>query len=83
MHKNRNFVKTLPGFIEDAAYENTDNDGNLVCITIALWESVEALDKAKEAVQAEYKKQGFDLAEMLKRLNIVTDRGVYKEIVDR
>ncbi|HKZ39155.1 MAG TPA: hypothetical protein VJ184_15940, partial [Chryseolinea sp.] len=83
MHINRSFIKTLPGFLEDAAYEYTDNDGNLICITIALWESMDSLNKAKEAVLEEYGKQGFDMVAMLKRLNIVTDRGVYKETVDR
>lgn len=80
MNINRNFIKKLPGFIEDAAYEYTDASGDLICVTVALWESNEALAKAKEAVQAEYKKQGFDAAEMLKRLNIVADRGVYTPV---
>jgi len=76
---NRNFIKSLPGFIEDAAYEQTDGEGNLVFITIATWESEAAVKKAKETVQAEYKKQGFDLAAMLTRLNITIDRGEYKQ----
>lgn len=83
MRINRNFIEKLPGFIEDAAYEYTDDKGNLICITVALWENQEALNKAKEAVQAEYKKQGFDAAEMFKRLNIVADRGIYTEVVNR
>jgi predicted ester cyclase len=82
MRVNRNFIKKLPGFVHDAAYEYTDKDGNLTCVTVALWENVEALQKAKDAVQAEYKEQGFDIAEMMKRLNIVSDRGVYKQITD-
>lgn len=77
---NREFIKQLPGFIEDAAYEYTDNNGNLVCVTVALWESPEALNKAREAVQSEYKKTGFDAAAMLKRLNITADRGVYTAV---
>ena len=76
---NRNFIKKLPGFIRDAAYERTDAQGNLVVITVAVWENEEAINKAKEAVQAEYKKQGFNIAEMLERLNITIDRGIYKE----
>lgn len=83
MHINRDFIKKLPGFIEDAAYEYTDNDGNLVCVTVALWENREALDKAKEAVQTEYKKQGFDPAEMFQRLSIKADRGIYTEVEER
>ena len=76
---NRSFIKNLPGFIEDAAYERTDEQGNLVFITIAVWENEEVVKKAKEAVQSEYKKQGFDLAAMLQRLNITIDRGMYAE----
>jgi heme-degrading monooxygenase HmoA len=80
MNINRNFIKKLPGFIEDAAYERTDNQGNMICITIATWENENALAKAKEAVQAEYKKQGFDMPAMLRRLGIKLDRGLYQKV---
>jgi heme-degrading monooxygenase HmoA len=75
---NRDFIKKLPGFIEDQVYERSDEDGNLVIITVAVWESGDAIKKAKEAVQAEYQKQGFNLQEVLKRLQITIDRGIYK-----
>ncbi len=77
----RNFIKKLPGFIGDAAYERTDEHGNLAYITIAVWENEDAVKKAKEAAQAEYKKQGFNPAEMFERLNITMDRGTYKETI--
>jgi steroid delta-isomerase-like uncharacterized protein len=77
---NRKFIKTLPGFIEDEAFTYSDNDGNLICVTVAKWQTMDAYNKAKEAVQAEYKKQGFNPSEMFKRLNIVADRGVYTEL---
>jgi len=82
MQINRHFIKKLPGFIEDAAYEYTDNDGNLVVVTVALWQNQEALNSAKEAVQAEYKKEGFDAPAMFKKLNITADRGIYTRIRD-
>jgi hypothetical protein len=74
---NRNYIKTLPGFIRDAAYSYTDNEGNLICVTVAQWENIEAVNKAKEAVQALYKQQGFDPPAMFKRLHITMDRGIY------
>jgi steroid delta-isomerase-like uncharacterized protein len=77
MHINRNFIKTLPGFIADAAYERKDEDGNLICVTVARWSSLEAVGKAKEAVQEEYKKEGFDMTAMMKSLNITVDRGLF------
>ena len=80
MSINRNFIKTLPGFITDDAYEYTDEKGNLICVTVAQWENKEAFGKAREAVQEEYKKEGFDPAAMFKRLNITADRGVYTKV---
>jgi len=82
MHINRTFIKILPGFLKDEAYEYTDDNGNLTCVTVAHWASKEAMEKAKEAVQAEYKKQGFDMSAMLKRLNITIDRGVYATLTE-
>jgi steroid delta-isomerase-like uncharacterized protein len=79
---NRRFIKTLPGFIKDAVYEYHDENGNLICITVAEWESMDAINKAKEAVQAEYKKEGFNPAEMMQRLKISMDRGIYRELKD-
>jgi predicted ester cyclase len=77
---NRAFIKKLPGFIEDAAYEYADKDGNLIFITVALWKNSEALNNAKEAVQAQYKKEGFDAPAMFKRLGITADRGIYSQV---
>jgi predicted ester cyclase/heme-degrading monooxygenase HmoA len=82
MHKNRSLLKTLPGFIKDEAYEYTDNDGNLICVTVAHWADKEVMAKARAAVQEAYKKEGFDLPAMLKRLNITIDRGIYTTVTD-
>jgi len=80
MHINRNFLNNLPGLIRQDAYEYSDQDGNLICVSVAQWESKEAIAKAKEAVQAEYKREGFDMPGMLKRLNITIDRGIYTDV---
>lgn len=82
MSISRNFIKTLPGFIEDAVYKRTDEQGNLICITMAVWASEEAMKKAREVVQAEYKKEGFNLQAMLEKLNITIDRGIYTKAKD-
>jgi steroid delta-isomerase-like uncharacterized protein len=80
---SRNFLRKLTGFIKDTAYENTDEQGNLHYLSIAVWESADAVKKAKEAVQAEYKRQGFNPLEMVERLNITMERGIYKEAIVR
>ncbi|WP_177192297.1 ester cyclase [Chitinophaga arvensicola] len=79
---NRHFLRKLPGFITDAAYEHPDEQGNLVYVTIAQWESKAAVAKAKEQVQAFYQQEGFDMPGMLKRLGIVMDRGLYSRATE-
>jgi len=52
---------------------------NVVCITVALWENIAAVNQAKEKVQELYRKQGFDLSKMFRRLNISIERGIYRK----
>lgn len=77
---NRDFIRNIPGFIEDAAYESPDGNGSIHFITVARWESKEALAKAKALVQEEYQKEGFDPAGFMKSLNIVMDRAMYTPV---
>ena len=79
---NRNLIRTIPGFIEDVAFESKDSNDNTIYVTVAEWASKESLLKAKEAVQAAYKKEGFDIAAMLHRLNITLDRQEFKPAAD-
>ena len=74
----RDFLRTLPGFIDDSAYETTDQQGEFVLITIAVWKNEEAVKNAKETVQERYRKEGFDPSGMMKRLNVTMERGVFK-----
>lgn len=74
---NRNFIKTLPGFQEDAAYERTDGKGNFVCLTVAIWQSPKALEAARVAVTSFYKKEGFNMQEMMQTLGIGITRDIY------
>ncbi len=79
MQKNRTIICKLSGFIEDHVYEYPDHKGNLICITVAMWDSSESLSKARQIVQDEYRKEGFDPQEMMDRLGIVVERGTYLE----
>jgi predicted ester cyclase len=77
---NRAIIKKLPGFIKDEAYQHIDQHGNTICITIAQWESKKALEDAKIIVGEEYKRQGFNPAEMMERLGVTMEREVYQEV---
>ncbi len=77
MTYNRDFIKKLPGFIKDEVYEQNDANGNLTIITVAIWQSPNNLDYAKDAVKAEFKRLDFNPAEFYKRLDIKMERGLY------
>lgn len=83
MTYNRNYIRTLPGFLRDEIYSSTDADGNLHIVTVAVWKDQQAIDKAKIAVQAEYKRVGFDMPGMLNRLHITIDRGIYSPMTEQ
>lgn len=82
MKYNRDFISKLEGFINDNVYFQTDENGNLVIITVAIWHSAQDIANAKEAVFAEYKRIGFNPAEFYERLHIQMDRGVYSPFED-
>jgi len=76
---NTAFLAKQPGLVKNMHYQRTDAQGNLVIITVAIWESNEAVEKAKAAVQEDYRRQGIDLTETLKAWGVTIDRGLYEE----
>jgi heme-degrading monooxygenase HmoA len=82
MNYNRSFIKNIPGFIKDSVYKGMDDQNNIIIITIAEWQDEISLNAAKELVQSEYKKINFNPAEMMTRLNIKMERGIFNELSD-
>ena len=77
MNYNRNFIKKLAGFVKDEVYEQTDDEGNKLIITITQWKNEVSINNAKNAVQTEYKKTGFNAPEFFQQLNVKAERGIY------
>jgi heme-degrading monooxygenase HmoA len=77
MHRNLAFLQTLPGFLWHLAFEQTSGDSHYNLVTIAVWESPDALEKAGEAVRAYYQGIGFNLLAMLKQWGVAAERGNY------
>lgn len=80
MNYNRQFIKQITGFIKDVVFKSLDEHGNVQIITITEWKDEESLNKAKELVQMEYKRIGFNPPEFMSRLNVKMERGTYQEI---
>jgi len=70
----QSFIKTLPGFVEGFLYEKKDGESPYNYMAVAVWESEEAFEKARETVTAEYQKQGYNPQEIRKQLRISSER---------
>ena len=82
MKSNRAFIANLSGYLRGEAIQKTDNEGNLTIITMAIWENQEKLDEAKQTVQTEFKRIGFNPVEFYQRLNIKMEREQYGILKD-
>jgi len=78
MNFNRGFIKNLQGFINDEVFKTKLNGNTIQYLTIAKWENQEALNNAKQLVQMEYKRIGFDPIAFLKKNLISLERQEYK-----
>lgn len=76
---NREFIKTIPGFLGDEAYIQEGND-KILFLTIATWENQTCLDNAKTMVFSEYQRQGFVMQDFLTRHSIRIEREIYKRM---
>jgi len=83
MQRNLAFIETLPGFLEHAVFEKTDGPSNFNIVTIAVWESQEAIEKAIVAVRQYYERIGFNPAEATARWGVAAEVGQYATVTPR
>lgn len=73
-------LRRQPGFIQDFVLEQSGGPGQFNFVTLAEWESQEAIENAKVAVMAMHKETQFNAQEMFARLGIKADLGNYKRV---
>lgn len=73
---NRAFIRTLPGFRGDAILVKRQGDARYDLVTIAAWESREAIAHARAEVEAHYARIGFDPREALARWGATLERAI-------
>jgi len=74
------FLRTLPGFLQDFLLEQSSGPGQFNFVTIVEWDSMESVEKAKPAVMAMHKEINFNSQELFARLEIEADLGYYNLI---
>ena len=78
LRRNLTFLETLSGFISHMVFEKTNGPTNFNIVTIAVWESQEAIAAASDKVRAYYQSIGFDIQSTLARLEITASLGYYR-----
>jgi heme-degrading monooxygenase HmoA len=78
MRRNQAFIETLPGFRGHLVFEKTGGPTTFNVVTIAVWESSAALEKAGVEVRAHYQKVGFDMPAMLARWGVKAEVGNFR-----
>src|SRR5262249_11478151 len=78
MRRNLAFIQTLRGFIGHLVFEKTSGPSNFNIVTIAAWESPEAVEKASLAVREYYARIGFNPARATEEWGIAAEIGQYE-----
>jgi heme-degrading monooxygenase HmoA len=78
----RNILRQQLGFVKDEAFQQKDENGHLMVITIVTWENQKHLDNAKIFIQAHMKKAKINMPEFLTQNGIVIERGIYYSVVE-
>ncbi len=74
----RELIRGLPGLVSMSAYSREEGEA-LHFLTVALWESEEAVTKAGEAIVASFHREGFDNVAFFNRLGVTLERAIYDE----
>jgi heme oxygenase (mycobilin-producing) len=77
MRRNLEFIQTLPGFVGHLVFEKTSGPSNFNIVTIAGWESPEALEAAIVAVREYYGRIGFNPASATEKWGVAAEIGQY------
>lgn|SRR5690554_4530389 len=73
-------LRTLPGFTRDLIVENTSENGRYSYVTLVEWESEDAIEMARIAVQGFHKLNGFDPQAFWKRLGVRAELANYQPV---
>ena len=78
VHFSANIVKKWPGFVEGHVFRRTAGDGRVNVVTTAVWASQAAMEEARKAIPVEFAKVAFSPAQVMQRLGVQIERGVYQ-----
>ena len=78
VRKSAAFPRTLPGFVDGYIHEDTRGESRHNVITTAAWKDEDAFQNAREKAAEEFQRIGFNPPEIMKKLKVEIERGVYR-----
>jgi heme-degrading monooxygenase HmoA len=78
--ETHHILRTLPGFVRDAILEKPGGPGELVILTIAEWDSTEAIANARRVIQDRRAETGFEPQEFMAKLGITPELASYRRL---
>ena len=78
MHENSAFLATLPGFRGHTVFEKTSGPTTFNIVTVAAWDSAEAMKAAGDKVREHYQQIGFDMQATIARWGVAASIGAYR-----
>ena len=78
IRKSARVLRTIPGFVEGFILEKKDGASRHNIVTTAIWQSEEAFENAKKTAMAEFQKIGFNPQDIMARLKVQMERGIYE-----
>lgn len=78
VHHSARIIRTRAGFVEGYVFRRTAGDGRVNVVTTAVWANRAAMEEAKQSIAAEFAKVGFNPPDIMKRLGVQIERGVYQ-----
>jgi len=73
-------LRTLPGFLRDAILEKPGGPGELIILTIAEWDSTEAIENARKVIQDRRAETGFEPQEFMAKLGVTPELASYHRL---
>lgn len=80
VHYSARMVKARPGFVEGYVFRHTAGEASVNVVTTAVWSSEAAMEEAKKAIAAEFASKGFNPPQIMKRLGVQIERGIYQRV---
>ncbi|MEP6989584.1 MAG: antibiotic biosynthesis monooxygenase [bacterium] len=73
-------LRMQPGFVRDLLVEQPADSGGVTILTLAEWDSHSRIEHAKAAVQAMQHEAQFNPRDLLARLGITAEMGLYHPV---